>query len=1238
MPTCMPAQEYIELPEVQDKDLPDILSTEVLEQGSNTAKVQFIVNNPSSETITSIKIQNLDCTIEGQEYSNGQSVVVAILTNPVICTSNYSVQSITTKGAYGQEYTREFNNNERIIPVELYREIKTVDDWIAINNSPTENYMLMNDLDFINQGDNIRITKSYTGKFEGNNNTIKNINVASYLFAELKGRMQNLNIENIAITKATSANIGIIGYAENANIAGIAVQKEQIKLDEGNVRTVYAGGLIGNMVSTNIENSSVTDLSVTINDQNTTFEVGGLIGQIGTYNVIKNSFVQDLNINETSSFKVLGLGGIAGGTNQYDEYKSITNCYAVGNIKTTKGNVGGIVGIAENVNIYNCITKVNITAEYNNIAGIVGQMTAVASDSESDIKNNLSLGNLYSTNTKTQDIKRIIGNKEDTQNNYAYQNQLINGNIIQDELGGKLITYSDIFKEATYTTKMNFENQYDLTGLKNEVLPKLLSTEGKLLPNQKDNQLEKEQILKIESIEAQKTGSNTLQARINIINTSNLKINKILIDGVDIEITRNETQGGRTYIDIKGTVTKYFDNYKIEKVEYITQNGEAKEEELNGKIELQFYKELYNFEDWQNIDANSYQNYRLMADIDFNGKTNIKDNILVNRLQTDGDTYTLKNINLEYSSSYNGLIKGVTNTLENINFENITITNTSSDSTYIGVIVNTNATLIQNVNIKNVQITAKGAYIGVISCAEGDTIKNINLDAITLNGSSYVGSLAGKTNVKYIENIYATGINIEATGQMVGGIIGYIENVENGHMENVTVEGNSTIVSNYNSDSYVGGVIGYKTGNSTFVVRYIYANYIKVKGANYVGGIGGVLVDANNLHANNITVEGNSYVGGIQGINGSIWSCSVKDSNINATGDYVGGISGQEYYNYYDMYVVNTKVISTGNYVGAVAGRQYEAMHRNYNNIYNIYAKDCIVEGNAYVGGIVGFFSTDAIYKTYNNSKVTATSHTAGGIIGYLNNINMTAAFNTSKIYSNYVAGGTVTAKTIAGGFIGNVADNLYMPDTYYYSNYIEAYITSADSSTSSLGIAGLKSQDQYLKDTYYYKYSTINEENPTAENEQFIPQDNYLTENELKDKTTYTSKLKWSTTDWNFEVLANGKYPIINNSSYLTEQEGIDLPKDSEHNFSANTSTKQLNSTTYETLQTPEQTFEYAGKQITTYSTYSIIQDEAGNSVKRDAKLYLKDGNLFALSPNIDMVDGNFIIDSYNGKNMKQY
>ena len=1225
MPDCMPNQEYLELPEVEDKDLADILSTEVLEQGSNIVKVKFVVNNPSAETITDISIENLDCTIESQEYNNGQSTVIATLKNPVICTSNYSVLSITTKGAFTQEYTRSFNKNERIIPVELYREIRTIDDWIAINKSLTENYMLMNDLDFINQNDNLRIYNTFTGKLEGNNFTLRNINVNSYVFQTVQGTIKNLNIQNITITKATVANIGLISSTNNAHIINVNIQDEKLALDTGNNMTVYAGGLIGYMTSSNIENTSINDIQINANDINSTFSIGGLVGSVQTSNTIQNSFVQNIDVTETASLNITGIGGIAGSTDTATTYKNITNCYVIGNINTTKGNVGGIVGKAENIDISNCISKVNITAEDDNVAGIIGRTTRVASPSVNSIEDNLVLGNIYSTNTAIESINRIVGSGETTESNYAYDNQLINGGIIPDELGANLISYSQIFTESTYTNIINFENQYDLTGLKDEILPKLLSTEGNLLPNQVDNKIEKETKLEIESIEAQKTGTNTLEARVNIINPDELSIDKVIIDGIDVEITRNATQNGRTYIDIKGTVTKYFDNYRIEEIEYTESSGENKTIDVDGKIELQYYKEIYNFEDWQSIDTSSYQNYRLMADIDFSGRTNIKSNILVNRLETDGNIHTLKNINLEYSSSYNGLIKGLKNSLENVSFENITIKNTTSASNNIGVIVNSNASTIRNINIKNLTINASGDYIGFISRAEGENISDINIDTASLTGKSYVGTLTGRIEVKNIDNIYGTNIKIDAKGTYGGGISGVVANVAGGHMKNVTIEGNSTINS---SGSYVGGIVGNKGGNSTFQLQYIYAKNLSVRGKDYVGGIGGSVLDANHLYSENVNIEGNSYVGGIQGNEGSIHEVYVKNSNIKATGNYVGGVSGSANWSFYNIQVINTKVQAAGNYVGAAAGGTCGSSI----NSYNIYTRECYVEGNSYVGGITGKFTMKPLYKTYNDSEVIATNHTAGGIIGYLDNTNMTAVNNTSKLYNNYAAGTTVTAKSNVGGFIGNIAEDLYMPETYYYSNYVEVYLDCEDTNTVSLGIGGRQNQNSYLKDTYYYKYSSINGENPTVQNEPFIPEANYLTEDELKEQTTYTSKLKWTSSNWNFTVLKNNKYPTINSSS-LPDQEGIDIPKDSEHDFSGNINIQSLNNTKEATSQNPEQTFEYAGKQITTYSDYSIIEDAEGNSVKRDTKLYLKDGNLFVLSPDMNMVDGNFIIDNYNGK-----
>ena len=152
MPSVMPNNEYIKLPEVKNADLADILSTEVVKEGIDTVEVKFNVYNPSAETITNIKIKNLECTILSQTYENKRSEIVAKLHSPKLYTSTYSVLGITTQGAFNIPYTREFLENERTIEVDLYKKINNISEWQDINKSPTENYILMQDLNFANMG------------------------------------------------------------------------------------------------------------------------------------------------------------------------------------------------------------------------------------------------------------------------------------------------------------------------------------------------------------------------------------------------------------------------------------------------------------------------------------------------------------------------------------------------------------------------------------------------------------------------------------------------------------------------------------------------------------------------------------------------------------------------------------------------------------------------------------------------------------------------------------------------------------------------------------------------------------------------------------------------------------------------------------------------------------------------------------------------------------------------------
>lgn len=119
-------------------------------------------------------------------------------------------------------------------------------------------------------------------------------------------------------------------------------------------------------------------------------------------------------------------------------------------------------------------------------------------------------------------------------------------------------------------------------------------------------------------------------------NPNNFKITEVEIENMEVRIIKNTSKEDKTYIQVEGSPTKYYDSYKISKIIY-EDNGE-KEEEISAKIDIQFYKELYNYSDWQQIEKGTYQNYKLASDIDFANKTDINKGITMARLESDGHT------------------------------------------------------------------------------------------------------------------------------------------------------------------------------------------------------------------------------------------------------------------------------------------------------------------------------------------------------------------------------------------------------------------------------------------------------------------------------------------------------------------------------------------------------------------------------------------------------------------------
>ena len=1232
MPDCMPNQKFMELPEVQDKDLPDILASEVLENQNESAKVKLVVNNPSAETITNIQIKNINCTIESQEYADAKSEVIVKLDNPILCVSRYSVMSITTKGAFGSSYTRDFEDNERLINVDLYKEINSVDDWKSISKSPTENYILMTDLDMKNESNSIVISTTLTGKINGNNHTIKNIFLNSdYFIYCISGELQNLNIVNCEITSnyRSTPIYRVDGYVNNCHLTDIKLNSSKYS------QNLYQGGFIGSLSGT-LENCSLNNIEI-INQNSFNISIGGIVGYVAN-STINNCYIQNVKLNISNCSNYNGIGGIAG---YIASNTTLNNCYASGLINTDGTAIGGLVGkIGGSTKLKNLISKVNITGSPDIFGGIAGEIVGT----DSSIKNTLALGNLYTSRNNVEGARIVHTSQGTTSNNYYYANQKING-LIKESNDKYCLTLEELLNPDTYKNKIELDDNYNFDKVNSGVIPKLMYTNKiEELPNQQDILLEEHYDIEIVSINTEKDTISSIEGQIILTNPKELEITKINIDGMETAVNSINTQKGMTYINFKATPNKYYDSYKIDKI-YYKENNNERVIEVEGKIEQQFYKEIYSYEDWQSIEDGTYQNYRLMNDLDFANRKDIKTNVTIGRLEgtADGSIKTIKNINLKFDTEDNSLIKTVMYKLTNIKFEDVNINNDSKSGNYSNLIKNNNGE-ISNLEFDRVTInSANMSYTGIVGNTSG-YINNIKMTEVEVTGTNYVGGLLCYSDGSNgIENIQADNVTIQATGTKIGGIVAYNAN---NLIRNIEINN-----SNINGGNDVGGAIGNGAGlNDNNAISNIIARDITVKGSS--ASIGGLMGYSGNYGLRNSkiinsTISGiSNYLGGAIGYNCDwgqfpsnvvVENCAIENSGIasEGTGGIVGYDSGNDLQYYY---IKDSQIISAGKKVGGIVGEKLSNTSVIYSAGYNLK-----VEGDSNVGGIVGSGNAK-INHAYINANIKVYTDTSGGFIGELQNENMSDGSNVSSIFHNYFVG-TITGKNNIGGQIGKIDSDIYIGNNdtyYYYSNFVQADLNSNNELTTSLGIGNRPEQNQRLKDMFYYKYSTINGENPNEQNEVFINKEQYLVEDELKQQETYTSKLKWATNEWDYDILVTNKYPTIKNTSFKEQQEGIDLPKDAEHIVGETNNSMILeNENKQEEL---EQSFEYADKKIETYNTYSVITAEDGSKATRNAKLYVKDNNLYAIpvvinvgqernSEEIVSVANNLIIDSFNGK-----
>lgn len=311
----------------------------------------------------------------------------------------------------------------------ITRHIKTAIQLQAISIHPDDNYILDNNIDLlgfpwvpIGSYDN-----PFTGSFEGNNKTIKNLSYDdlenenfSALFGTigssgagsfddfavtfLRADIRNLKLSNF-ILRGEYAIGALVGYCYGAKITNCVAFNITISTPPS-LMGVFAGevgGLIGDcygfeVLPTLITNCSVNTLSVSSDPDSQIEGVGGLIGQTTTESdidygigniLITNCHAKNINLNGADgqgSNTFGGLIGFAEGT--------IEKCYTSGQISNVFESSGGFIGEGDLLTVSNCYSHVNLSSDTDNFNGAIAGFIGVIRHMVMSITNCYASGNV----------------------------------------------------------------------------------------------------------------------------------------------------------------------------------------------------------------------------------------------------------------------------------------------------------------------------------------------------------------------------------------------------------------------------------------------------------------------------------------------------------------------------------------------------------------------------------------------------------------------------------------------------------------------------------------------------------------------------------------------------------------------------------------------------------------------------------------------------------------------------
>ena len=549
---------------------------------------------------------------------------------------------------------------------------------------------------------------------------------------------------------------------------------------------------------------------------------------------------------------------------------------------------------------------------------------------------------------------------------------------------------------------------------------------------------------------------NLLGAIINPITKS-----KELVVKVNEEIDLIETWDGECSLDVteltpsnifEGGSGTESDPYQVKTAEQLS--CFAKSVNNGTTYEGQFIKQTKNIKLNDNLSdqINDLSNAHLWITV---GYINGLDDMRPFMGTYNGDSKKISGLYVTNDSAFSGYYKGLFGYAKNATFKDLIIS--------------------------DVYMSTSGQAGALLGYAQG----NLNVDGITTYGGAVFTGQLGAGIVGYYDGQNEAGTvtiensenNINIDGRGSGGVISWIESMQNSDEPNLIIR---NVVNNGNitmSNDFVGGVVNVINADANILIDGAVNNgnitSQGAQGGSHTGGViatlysGQKLVMRNSANTGNLTgfgaesgpiggVIGNAYVG-IVTMDNCYNSGNIEGSNVYLDGItrdeddilpsstmYVGGILG-----YGNGSTTITNSYNTGKisgkfvYVGGIYGGNGTSV--NIENCYNL--GEMVSAG--YVGGIAG--STATIRNSYNKGRIILYSMCrAGGILG---------GFSGGKVYNSYNEGELLLTTKYSTNLSGGVCAECDVENSYNRGNITIKY--------SANQVAGVAAYSSNVKNCY---------------------------------------------------------------------------------------------------------------------------------------------------------------------------